>query len=371
MLHPVLVLFYSLFFNIHVDAAENEQERTSTLLHDVDMLSKSISHPLRGRYEQLGPVAEHAQMQHILKKFLPTMHSLEIVKSPDRLSVKSYKISSMPYKENTISSMRRMGRSVILVKFYLEFYLRLPPWQANGYVGDVYRVVLKDHVDFRHLEAKLKKWRPKMPLPPVPLLYAPVQSLSSSSGVLHLPIEKSYHPSTWDRDKHGYSNVFAFLALSLQQDRTLKDLPKKMSIFFSLARTLLPGVGLNVLPVNQTKFTKGNQIAVNLMQRIDTGDDIVLSALQDSYLPHLGKPSIVLARTIGTGVKDTLIMFVLELPNSLQPVNQFSLKSKHALACLHKCAFVHANKDEIDARIIREGNELFTQQYFREIEKSK
>ena len=371
MLHPVLFLFYSLFFNMDVDAVENEQERTSTLLHNVDMLSKSISHPLRGRYEQLGPVAEHAQMQHILKKFLPTMHSLERVKSPDRLSIKPYTISNMPCKGNTIRSMRRMGRKVVLVKFYLHFYLRLPPWQANGYVGDVYRVILKDHIDFRHLEAKLRKWRLNMPLPPVPLLYAPVQSLSSSSGVLHLPIEKSYHPSAWDRDKHGYSNVFAFLALSLQHDRTFNDPKKKLSLFFSTACILLPGVELNVLSLDQTKLPEGNQIAVNLMQRIDTGDDIFLSALQDSYLPHLGKPSIVLARTIGTRVKDTLIMLVLELPNSFQPVSQFSLKSKHTLASLHKRISVHANKDEIDARLIREGNELFTQRYFQEFEKRK
>ena len=109
---------------------------------------------------------------------------------------------------------------------------------------------------------------------------------------------------------------------------------------------------------------RDGQIAVNLMQRVDPGDDLFLSPSQTVYHPYPEKSAIVLARTVGTG--NTLIMRVLELPDSLQPVSQFSSQEKLFLASLHESIVVNANRDEIDARIIREGNELFTQRFFQE-----
>ena len=161
MVHPILFLLCLLFFSIHVDAVKGDQEYMAGLLHSVDMISRSFSHPLRNRYERLGPIVEHAEMQHVLKNFLPTMHALERVESPIRLSIKPYEVTAMPCKEGTIRSMRRVGKRSILVKFYLHFYLRLPPWQGNNYLGAIYVVILKDPIDFMRLEAKLKKRRVK------------------------------------------------------------------------------------------------------------------------------------------------------------------------------------------------------------------
>lgn len=364
MLHPLFFPLCWLFFGIHADAGKGDREYMSGLLHSVDMISKSLSHPLRNRYERLGPIVEHAEMQHVLKHFLPTMRALERVESPVRLSIKPYEVMAMPCREDTIQSMRRAGRRTILVKFYLHFYLRLPPWQGNNYLGTIYRVTLKDPIDFMRLEAKLKKGHAKMPLPPVPLLYAPIQPLSSGAGVLRLPIEKSYHPNVWNRSKHGYSNVFAFLALSLQQDKLWDSPQKKFEIFLEVASALLPGMEMNVISVGQRDPTKDYQITTSLMQRLDPGDDILISPTQTSYRPYRERSAIVLARTVE--IEGTLVMLILELPDSLQPVSQFSLETKTMLALLHERLVVHANGDEVEARIIREGDALFTQQFFKE-----
>lgn len=362
-----LLLPYSLFLLSWVDAIRNDQKHASSLLHSVDMLSRSIAHPLRDRFERIGPLVEHAEMQHIFKSFLPTMHRLEVLERPARLSIQPYEIDCMPISSSTIHSVKAVGKRTIKVEFYQQFYLRLPPWQAGNYMGSVYRVILKGSVDFEELERRIQRRRVKTLFPSVPLLSAPFPPFSPSPEVIHLPIAKSYHPRGWNRNRYGYSHIFTFLALCLQQDKTIESPKQKLYIFLKAASKLLPGLDLDVLSKKQTKSTKGSQIAVNLMQRIDTDDDLLISAApQTSYRPHTGKSMIVLARTIGTGIDDTLAMLVLRLPNLWHPVHRFTPDQKRCLALMQEALVVHANRNEIDAMVSREGNQLFTQQYFQE-----
>lgn len=367
MLQLVFLLLYTLLLLSRVDATKDDRKYTSGLLHAVDMLSRSIAHPLRDRFERVGPLVERAEMQRIFKNFLPTMHRLEVLEGPGRLSIQPYEIGCMPISKSTIHSMKAVGRKTIRVGFYQYFFLRLPPWQAGNYLGNVYRVVIKYSIDFEGLEEKLRRRRVTTLLPSVPLLSAPFSSSSLRSEVVHLPIAKSYHPHAWDRNRYGYSHIFTFLALCLQQNKTLESPQQKLQVFFKVASRLLPGLDLDVLTRKQTKSTRGSQVAVNLMQRVDADDDLLISAApQTSYQQHTGRSMIVLARTIGTGINGTLVMLVLKLPSSRHPVSRFTPEHKRLLALMQGELVVHANRNEIDAMVIREGNELFTQQYFQE-----
>ena len=361
---PLIPFLCASLFVIHVHASK-DQENASTL-HSLDLLSRSIAHPYRRNYESVGLLVEHAEMQRIIKRFLPNTQHLEGLEHPVRSDIIPYKIYDTPFCEESVYVVRKTGRRTINFKCHQQFYLRLPPWQAGAYQGDIYRVIFRDPIDFGALKGRLEKRSARMSLPLPPLLPAPSPALSLNPSTLHLPIARSYHPYEWDIGHHKYRHVFSFLILSLQQDESIACPRTKFKIFLGIARALLPGIRLDVLIQRRKESDRHAQFAVNPMQRMDTGDDLIYSPLQRAYQPYRMKPAIVLARTPATDTKDHLQMLILELPEYSSPVARFTREQKMGLQSLHHRMVVRASRDEVEGMIIRAGEDLFTQQYLQQ-----